>query len=270
MTNNLGPSPRAWGKRRTRSVARCRCRTIPTRVGKTGPRSGPASRNPDHPHARGENLAPSWRPHSARPGYGPSPRAWGKLLPESLSKLVERTIPTRVGKTAPPSRDSCGCTDHPHARGENLAPSWRPHSARPGYGPSPRAWGKLLPESLSKLVERTIPTRVGKTAPPSRDSCGCTDHPHARGENLCVRRDLLHDGGPSPRAWGKLLHHHAILVAVRTIPTRVGKTCAYAATFFTTADHPHARGENASATWAESDSTGPSPRAWGKPSARVR
>jgi hypothetical protein len=71
-----GPSPRAF-------AAPCQgIRTIPTRVGKTNSTHLPDRYSPDHPHARGENIAVRSRVWLR---CGPSPRAWGK--PRYLEQL---------------------------------------------------------------------------------------------------------------------------------------------------------------------------------------
>ena len=70
------------------------------------------------------------------------------------------------------------------------------------------------------------------------------DHPHAGGENQPLRQRHNLDGGPSPRGWGKLLRNEFKAPALRTIPTRVGKTVPLPTGFIPATDHPHAGGEN--------------------------
>ena len=70
-----GPSPHAWGKRHYRRYCRQRCRTIPTRVGKTETVEAADNDDADHPHTRGENAA-MWNVVAVM--GGPSPHAWGK------------------------------------------------------------------------------------------------------------------------------------------------------------------------------------------------
>ena len=91
-----------------------------------------------------------------------------------------RTIPTRVGKTDRWRSGPSKRTDHPHARGENVAHALLDQRQN---GPSPRAWGKLILEDDAVIQLRTIPTRVGKTRCSAGGSRARTDHPHARGEN---------------------------------------------------------------------------------------
>ncbi len=152
-----GPSPRGWGKLSGRLHGSSQSRTIPTRVGKTRDRAEARGRDPDHPHAGGENVSELIH-YGEEPG--PSPRGWGKLTGRSASQAVPRTIPTRVGKT--PRRDPGAGeeADHPHAGGENFQAG---ECAQRVGGPSPRGWGKRTFEGREAMKRRTIPTRVGKT-----------------------------------------------------------------------------------------------------------
>ncbi len=74
---------------------------------------------------------------------------------------VRRTIPTRVGRTKAETDMGDVISDHPHAGGEN-------HFTLMGMvntaGPSPRGWGEQGYAVHSRIAERTIPTRVGRTA----------------------------------------------------------------------------------------------------------
>src|SRR5271165_1619950 len=51
----IGPSPRVWGEHLTCLIPPWRCRTIPTRVGRTPAKSQRRNEKTDHPHACGEN-----------------------------------------------------------------------------------------------------------------------------------------------------------------------------------------------------------------------
>ena len=212
----IGPSPRAWG-------ARCRCCpdrrarwTIPTCVGSTTPGS-PTPGNPsDHPHVRGEHLAPMRR---WRILPGPSPRAWGARRGRRPRIPARRTIPTCVGSTASASPAPGPAADHPHVRGEH---GFRRGGVLPGYGPSPRAWGALRNSGLWRMPN-----------------------------------------GPSPRAWGAPRCAPTVRFPPRTIPTCVGSTEQYEGRTRRRSDHPHVRGEHDGRlvrTWLPD---GPSPRAWG-------
>ena len=115
---SLGPSPRTWGER---SSDKCRRRLqsgpSPRTWGERGPATVDLAQRPDHPHARGENVArhdlaspllgpsprtwgePESAPSSAS-AYGPSPRTWGELDGRvDHSRPSSRTIPTHVGRT---------------------------------------------------------------------------------------------------------------------------------------------------------------------------
>ena len=172
-----GPSPRAWGKHINASALASGTGTIPTCVGKTCPRSPERTESADHPHVRGENTPPANRTVHY---FGPSPRAWGKRIDAGNQVENQRTIPTCVGKTHPPAAACSTPGDHPHVRGENVSGSGT-LSATPG--PSPRAWGKRADDGGAGDGAGTIPTCVGKTAPPMRWWESNSDHPHVRGEN---------------------------------------------------------------------------------------
>ena len=133
--------------------------------------------------------------------YGPSPRGWGKLWLPFRPGRLDRTIPTRVGKTKETGAVRGEGSDHPHAGGENTLLGGNPSCFR---GPSPRGWGKLNDRHVEQLTARTIPTRVGKTVRSYSSAAATTDHPHAGGENAVASLSQ------PPKA--------------RTIPTRVGKT----------------------------------------------
>ena len=173
--------------------------------------------------------------------FGPSPRGWGEPQQDRAVGLAGRTIPTRVGRTEFANAARITEADHPHAGGENDE-GWTV-AGKPG-GPSPRGWGERHVSQLHHYRDRTIPTRVGRTLLRRPTLLQGADHPHAGGENLRVARVSGCDHGPSPRGWGE---HHARgrrSRAVRTIPTRVGRTIEEARAILPVADHPHAGGEN--------------------------
>ncbi len=196
-TRTDGPSPRGWGERTWRRGRCWRSRTIPTRVGRTrtGVRS-PTSAS-DHPHAGGENWFCIW---TRCRNIGPSPRGWGELEDPELGLHDRRTIPTRVGRTCRRRAVVRHSPDHPHAGGENPRASSWPFLSR---GPSPRGWGELQVHPAAAAVERTIPTRVGRTVAFVPSSLPSTDHPHAGGENVESRVLDRAEIGPSPRGWGE-------------------------------------------------------------------
>ena len=217
-----GPSPRGWGER-AQLLPRIRSgRTIPTRVGRTDTSDGRVANLSDHPHAGGENEIGLWgvtakdgpsprgwgehsrllnpppdfpdHPHAggenevhragAHERAGPSPRGWGELRQRDHPGVLDRTIPTRVGRTPTGCPAAPGGTDHPHAGGENQS---KVGAQRASLGPSPRGWGEHGPALRPETGERTIPTRVGRTAEPQRAAMMRSDHPHAGGENVVPR-----------------------------------------------------------------------------------
>src|SRR5690606_37824005 len=93
-------------------------------------------------------------------------------------------------------------------------------------GPSPRVWGKRRP-----VYDRGADDAV---------------HPHACGENIDGLVAVKRVRGPSPRVWGKLELPRRTRGALRSIPTRVGKTRAPTKCPAGLTVHPHACGENPS------------------------
>ena len=275
----LGPSPRGWGELTAVADSVATARTIPTRVGRTAPINVPFRRNPDHPHAGGENQA---TPTSGASHRGPSPRGWGEPETWLYDRYSVRTIPTRVGRTRIRECYHAPSTDHPHAGGENVIVCnlrrrlpWtiptrvgrtrccvrsfctspdHPHAGgenkyftfvlRSVDGPSPRGWGEPHPVPSPCLVHRTIPTRVGRTGSKGRLSRSIPDHPHAGGENKPGGDDYS--------------------VMIWTIPTRVGRTLLRSLFSLEPPDHPHAGGENLEEEGEEFAFHGPSPRGWGE------
>jgi hypothetical protein len=158
-----------------------------------------------------------------------------------LSTPARRTIPTRVGRT-----------------------SSRPLPEPLQLGPSPREWGELILEYRPGHIPRTIPTRVGRTTLPAAGPVRVADHPHASGENFQQSKRVNRSIGPSPREWGELQKRTRNLRVLRTIPTRVGRTMIARVNRQSSADHPHASGENESVAGVFVHFLGPSPREWGE------
>ncbi len=193
-------------------------RTIPTRVGRTAVHRAAGHRGPDHPHAGGENNRIAQGRFSL---FGPSPRGWGELSSKRKCRLKLRTIPTRVGRTCARMVLENSPADHPHAGGENSMSSVCSGTIN---GPSPRGWGERPLYGPPNHSGRTIPTRVGRTAPREGIAMTLADHPHAGGENQEVDAAHAASVGPSPRGWGELGVHLRHCSGFRTIPTRVGRT----------------------------------------------
>jgi len=125
------------------------------------------------------------------------------------------------GQRRTTSRSSRPISVHPHACGDNCAPTRL--LARLNGSP-PRVWGQLPAVARAGEVRRFTPTRVGTTAPVRHRPVGCSVHPHACGDNAArVRRSLGRAGSP-PRVWGQRLGRSARHRELRFTPTRVGTT----------------------------------------------
>ena len=235
---NGGPSPRAWGELQRSGQHDPSLRTIPTCVGRTSPASGVQLPRPDHPHVRGENHRAAIEAVGI---VGPSPRAWGEHEYNVVAIGVMRTIPTCVGRTSSDSLSRFCPPDHPHVRGENCVSI---SFSQCGHGPSPRAWGEREVSFPTLPQFRTIPTCVGRTTTPAIPAPAMPDHPHVRGENLFRRFSGELCSGPSPRAWGEHGGAGKFRLAIRTIPTCVGRTSTCALSPGRRTDQPHVRGEN--------------------------
>ncbi len=152
-----GPSPQAWGQRRSAHTTRWLRRSIPTGVGTTRNGCHPRHLPTVHPHRRGDNSTVS---PSSRTAVGPSPQAWGQRPDDHELPTGIRSIPTGVGTTLMlqdvpaqsegPSPQAWGqrrsrrsliraASVHPHRRGDNAVAVRRPGGPR---GPSPQAWGQ--------------------------------------------------------------------------------------------------------------------------------
>ena len=237
----LGSSPRPWGTPGHRRRGADACRFIPTPVGNTAARPGPAWGSPVHPHARGEHSR-----HQRGPvlRHGSSPRPWGTPAHEWVQHGRCRFIPTPVGNTAAASRASSASSGssprpwgtqapagwdparlpvHPHARGDHVARCGNLHRLR---GSSPRPWGTRAPSNPRHHVPRFIPTPVGNTWREHRQTWVLAVHPHARGEHLIRGFAPTRMHGSSPRPWGTQLQPLGDVAAARFIPTPVGNTAS--------------------------------------------
>ena len=151
--------------------------------------------------------------------------------------------------------------DHPHVRGEKRSV---PRSARVYDGSSPRAWGKVVRQRTRAVIDRIIPTCVGKRLSHTHKTEHYPDHPHVRGEKSIGFASSEKRGGSSPRAWGKGRHCRRECRNPRIIPTCVGKRNQERGGAQEATDHPHVRGEKGQPPPHRPRSLGSSPRAWGK------
>ena len=152
-----------------------------------------------------------------------------------------RNIPTGVGKTQRKHEYYLIISEHPHGRGENFGDYMR---GLYQHGTSPRAWGKHRNESRKRILNRNIPTGVGKTMKRVLTIYYLAEHPHGRGENIRSFDFSMNLSGTSPRAWGKQINAWTANLNVRNIPTGVGKTEDIAFCLYLKMEHPHGRGEN--------------------------
>ncbi|AAZ56969.1 conserved hypothetical protein [Thermobifida fusca YX] len=138
-SEEIGPSPRAWGSPGGVRYATLVVRSIPTCVGLTRSPPSPSAPPPVHPHVRGAHS----RCTSVRVAdSGPSPRAWGSLGALFVFAHLRRSIPTCVGLTSSVGAGLGRLVVHPHVRGAHRG---NPSVAYRMYGPSPRAWGSRRP-----------------------------------------------------------------------------------------------------------------------------
>ena len=150
---------------------------------------------------------------------------------------------------------------HPHARGDDAHACDEQHSA---IGPPPRAWGRLADQDRPPLRPRSTPPRVGTTGCRPAGSDAGAVHPHARGDDGCMKHHILPHDGPPPRAWGRPLRACVLPSVLRSTPTRVGTTLWLICRQIGGPVHPHARGDDVLSPRTIDHRGGPPPRAWGR------
>ena len=194
---------------------------------------------------------------------GSSPRGRGKPLYGDVSDHRKGIIPARAGKTASCFLAARLVSDHPRAGGENVVVF--PVQVV-GVGSSPRGRGKRRVGVLGEYARGIIPARAGKTVSFVSVRGARWDHPRAGGENLAVRLFFLTGAGSSPRGRGKRVSVHNVVINLRIIPARAGKTRYSPTSRGTCTDHPRAGGENSAFLTFFALLCGSSPRGRGKPS----
>ena len=274
----VGSSPRVRGKLREGDHAGLPARLIPARAGKTCTAASAAGFRRAHPRACGEN---SVSPISNAPARGSSPRVRGKpdshgmggvhgrLIPARAGKTVEavrayynpRAHPRACGKTASTARTRACSPAHPRACGEN-SPGRASLVTTPGS--SPRVRGKPTRSRPQGLPRGLIPARAGKTLKRLVTQSHAPAHPRACGENPRAHRTRPGGHGSSPRVRGKLQTSFSLIIGVRLIPARAGKTRESKAVPAGYWAHPRACGENTDCAYYPHGETGSSPRVRGK------
>ena len=166
---------------------------------------------------------------------------WGERQARTFLLKIQRSTPTRVGRTMTRWAKASRSTVHPHACGEN-------DQAALGRlvdgGPPPRVWGeptdsgsavdgrrstptrvgRTLHRHIRNTPRRSTPTRVGRTSTLLSAIAALSVHPHACGENPRFTHRLGLSAGPPPRVWGELQVHFLLTRVHRSTPTRVGRT----------------------------------------------
>ncbi|AFR09474.1 hypothetical protein B005_0311 [Nocardiopsis alba ATCC BAA-2165] len=144
-----------------------------------------------------------------------------------------------MGLTRLISSNTAARSVHPHVRGAHVPLAI---SIVGSYGPSPRAWGSPFIRAGLFWVSRSIPTCVGLTSHKASSVHASAVHPHVRGAHTIMSPNAEPAHGPSPRAWGSLLHPGGAGDDLRSIPTCVGLTLVGRAEVVGFAVHPHVRG----------------------------
>ena len=182
--------------------------------------SPPASRRrvSVHPHGRGDNWSGS---RSRRRRRGSPPRAWGQFTRHPYRARAARFTPTGVGTIASDIVSQRHKAVHPHGRGDNQS-SARARSSI--YGSPPRAWGQCFVWRRCVLIARFTPTGVGTMSRTNTPTTRLTVHPHGRGDNARIARNIRS--------------------AYWFTPTGVGTIHSRFAHRVVTTVHPHGRGDN--------------------------
>ena len=253
-----GSSPRGRGKHYQAFVAAMYGRLIPARAGKTGAAAVVRADPGAHPRAGGENFCPAL---NRRRTPGSSPRGRGKPAGRPPPGGGLRLIPARAGKTAQVQAHLCHLPAHPRAGGENqnasrLSAAWS--------GSSPRGRGKPALGLQFQGVPRLIPARAGKTQGKGTIADVYAAHPRAGGENQVFQLGINHSPGSSPRGRGKRRPAPPLILFLRLIPARAGKTPVVTVIRISSAAHPRAGGENDYFEVMDATRAGSSPRGRGK------
>ena len=213
-----GITPRWAGYHPRTQLITFRERLIPAHAGKT---TTPFPRSRScwaHPRSRGENFGDFG---CGTAFSGSSPLMRGKRNGAAAAVGTAGLIPAHAGKTTAASSGRHRSRAHPRSRGENSRSS---RTFVSWLDSSPLTRGKPCGEGTPCVPEGFIPTHAGKTTNRGARATGTRAHPHSRGENRFLARELLGQSGSSP-------------------PTR-GKPPAPSPTGRDGGAHPRSRGEN--------------------------
>ena len=213
-------------------------RIIPAYAGKTHPEILVCACQWDHPCLRGENRGSDWTPGSLA---GSSLLTRGKLIHCFSLSRGRGIIPAYAGKTLKARNSWLTLEDHPCLRGEN---SLGLISGCLPLGSSLLTRGKLVFDSLNKLLCGIIPAYAGKTDDVSLAAVFWSDHPCLRGENFSPTQPPMSRCGSSLLTRGNPHRFCCLLADDRIIPAYAGKTVHVDSSALESQDHPCLRGEN--------------------------
>ena len=149
------------------------------------------------------------------------PRTWGRPAADATLYVNQGNTPTHVGKTLQKCKKLITGRKHPHARGEDVSPSF---VCLGSAETPPRTWGRRLSMKHGGAFVGNTPTHVGKTASRAHAHAGGQKHPHARGEDASSTPSRILARETPPRTWGRQNGTGSSPVPGRNTPTHVGKT----------------------------------------------
>ena len=261
-----GSSPRVRGEpgrqgrrvQRRQRVHHHRQRIIPACAGRTSATPSASSTPPDHPRVCGANAALAAALVSL---VGSSPRVRGEPNHRNFPRPNFRIIPACAGRTSQQPHGPPPWPDHPRACGANIHRRGR---GSVNDGSSPRVRGELQSWFISQITSRIIPARAGRTRLRFCRGCGRPDHPRACGANDWVREFKEISDGSSPRVRGEQNAIVQLVLKLRIIPARAGRTTTTSNSTCAASDHPRACGANPFRVSHRAVTPGSSPRVRGE------
>lgn len=217
MVGLLRSPPRIRGTRPARLITGGPHPITPAHVGNTGKegfRHGGCSRSPPRKRGTRKRHVVSALHCPINPAH-----AGNTILVSAPSIICTAHPPTHAGNTCTNGPSGTNSTDHPRARGEQLAVARKPC---PVIRSPPRMRGKLDVDKYPPVLGPLTPIPVGNTARTASVSRRRAVHPRARGDH-----PVCHP-----------------LQADPFTPTHVGNTIGTLVTPQIRTVHPHARGEH--------------------------
>ncbi len=170
-------------------------------------------------------------------------------------------IPADAGSTAPDTRGTRFCRDHPRGCGEHPALS---KQRKPNQGSSPRMRGALIVRRGGVGGVGIIPADAGSTLSPANAAADNVDHPRGCGDHDRDGGKSAWHAGSSPRMRGA----QSGLTRVdgsRIIPADAGSTPRQPCSPPAPGDHPRGCGEHSIRSCRLALQCGSSPRMRGAP-----